>query len=229
MDGEGFGLKSLWDKQDMTTQLQTYEIYRRPTYRLLKRIFDIVFACLGFLALLPFFTAIAVAVKLSSPGPIFYRGLRTGRFSKPFRIFKFRSMVVGADKGAGTTSRNDPRVTAVGRFIRRYKLDELPQLLNVLVGDMSFVGPRPELPRYTDQYQGEELLILQVRPGITDYSSLKFSNLNDLIGDEDPDQAYEEKILAEKNRLRIQYVKDQSFWLDLSLILKTILRVVVRA
>jgi lipopolysaccharide/colanic/teichoic acid biosynthesis glycosyltransferase len=138
-------------------------------------------------------------------------------------------MVVGADKGAGTTSRNDPRVTAVGRFIRRYKLDELPQLLNVLVGDMSFVGPRPELPRYTDQYQGEELLILQVRPGITDYSSLKFSNLNDLIGDEDPDQAYEEKILAEKNRLRIQYVKDQSFWLDLSLILKTILRVVVRA
>jgi lipopolysaccharide/colanic/teichoic acid biosynthesis glycosyltransferase len=94
---------------------------------------------------------------------------------------------------------------------------------------MSFVGPRPELPRYTDQYQGEELLILQVRPGITDYSSLKFSNLNDLIGDEDPDQAYEEKILAEKNRLRIQYVKDQSFWLDLSLILKTILRVVVRA
>lgn len=222
-------MKSLWNKQDMTTQLQAYDAYSHPTYNLLKRVFDIAFACLGCLALLPFFTAIALAVKLSSPGPIFYRGLRTGRFSKPFRIFKFRSMVVGADKGAGTTSRNDSRVTAVGRFIRRYKLDELPQLLNVLIGDMSFVGPRPELPRYTDQYQGEELLILQVRPGITDYSSLKFSNLNDLIGDENPDQIYEERILAEKNRLRIQYVKDQCFWLDLSLIVKTILRILVRS
>jgi len=212
----------------MTTQLQAYDAYSHPIYSLLKRIFDIAFACLGCLALLPFFIAITIAVKLSSPGPIFYRGVRTGRFSKPFRIFKFRSMVVGADKGAGTTSRNDPRVTSVGRFIRRYKLDELPQLLNVLIGDMSFVGPRPELPRYTDQYQGEELLILQVRPGITDYSSLKFSNLNDLIGDENPDQIYEERILSEKNQLRIQYVKDQCFWLDLSLIIKTILRIVVR-
>jgi len=206
--------------------LQFHEYHNDWVYRSLKRASDIVFSLAGLFFLFPLLFTIAVAVKVSSPGPIFYRGIRSGQFGKPFKIFKFRSMVVGAESGAGTTSRNDSRVTYVGGFIRRYKLDELPQLINVLVGDMSFVGPRPELPRYTERYEGEELLILQVQPGITDYSSLKFSNLNALIDDEDPDNTYEQKILAEKNRLRVQYVKDQSFCLDISLIFKTVLCVV---
>lgn len=194
-------------------------------YEIAKRLTDIVGALVGIIVLSPLFLLIAVSVKTTSPGPIFYRGLRTGYQGKPFRILKFRSMVVGADKGAGTTSRNDPRVTPLGRFLRRYKLDELPQLVNVLVGEMSLVGPRPELPYYTELYRGDELLILQVRPGITDYASLHFSNLNDLIEDSDPDKAFEDKILGEKNRLRIQYVKERTYWIDIRLILRTIGRI----
>jgi lipopolysaccharide/colanic/teichoic acid biosynthesis glycosyltransferase len=135
-------------------------------------------------------------------------------------------MQVGAELGAGTTSRNDARITPVGRFIRRYKLDELPQLFNVLRGDMSFVGPRPELLRYTSQYVGDEKLILCVRPGITDLSSIQFSNLNTLIDDENPDRNFEERILPHKNRLRIKYVRERSFLLDFKLIGKTLARLI---
>lgn len=205
---------------------QALRTERRPAgYEAAKRIFDFVGALFGIALLSPFLIAIALAVKLSSPGPVFYRGERAGRGGKPFRILKFRSMVVGADRGAGTTSRNDPRITAIGRVLRRHKLDELPQLFNIIAGDMSFVGPRPELTRYTSQYNGEEQLILSVRPGITDYSSIEFSNLNDLIGDGDPDREFETRILAEKNRLRIKYVRERGFLLDLHLILRTILKV----
>jgi len=194
-------------------------------YELAKRTLDVAAAITGIFILSPLLIFIAFAIKFTSPGPIFYRGIRAGRFGAPFRILKFRSMVIGADRGAGTTSRGDPRVTSVGRFIRDHKLDELPQLFNVLTGDMSLVGPRPELPRYTDQYEGEELLILQVRPGITDFASLKFSNLNELIADDNPDRAYEEEILKEKNRLRVQYVKERNFLLDIRLIMETLGRV----
>lgn len=194
-------------------------------YEFSKRIMDISGALAGLFLLSPLFIAIALAIKTTSPGPVFYRGVRTGHNGRKFRIFKFRSMVVGADNGAGTTSRDDPRITPIGRLIRRKKLDELPQLLNVLRGEMSFVGPRPELPRYTSQYQGDELLILSVKPGITDYASLEFSNLNDLISDDDPDQAFESTVLAKKNKLRMQYVKDRSFGLDIKLICKTMGRV----
>jgi len=198
-------------------------------YEAAKRILDVIGALGGLLVLSPLLTGIAVWVKTTSRGPVFYRGIRTGRFGRPFRIIKFRTMVVGAEQGAGTTSRDDPRITATGKSLRRYKLDELPQLLNVLMGDMSFVGPRPELPRYTSQYRGEELGILQVKPGITDYSSITFVNLNDLISDEDPDWSFELNVLAEKNRLRVQYVKERGFWRDIGLIAKTIGCIVKKA
>ncbi len=129
---------------------------QRPFYEISKRLFDIFWALVGLVLVSPVMLIIALAIKFTSSGPVFYKGLRTGRYNKPFHIIKYRSMVVGADKGAGTTSRNDARITSVGRIIRKTKLDELPQLINVLIGEMSLVGPRPELPRYTDEYKGRE-------------------------------------------------------------------------
>ena len=180
----------------------------------------------GIIFLSPIFLFIAILVKFTSAGTILYKGERTGLFGKSFKILKFRTMVMNAELGAGTTSRNDSRVTFVGRRLRRYKLDELPQLFNIFFGDMSFVGPRPELQKYTRQYQGEEKLILSVRPGITDFSSVKFSNLNELIDDDNPDASFEERVLPEKNKLRLQYVNECNFWLDMKLILLTLLRII---
>lgn len=197
----------------------------RITYDYLKRIFDVCFSLVGLILLAPLLIVIGIAIKANSAGPVLYMGLRTGRYGKPFYIYKFRSMVMGADRGAGTTSKNDPRVTSIGKYLRKYKLDEFPQLLNVLKGEMSFVGPRPELPRYTEMYKGKELLILTVKPGITDYSSVQFSNLNDLICDADPDKSFEKNILAEKNRLRIKYVETRTFIGDIKLIFLTLIRI----
>ncbi len=194
-------------------------------YDISKRLFDFIVSIIGLIILFPLFIVVAFAVKVSSKGPVFYRGIRAGQHGKSFRIYKFRSMLEGSDHGAGTTSRFDSRITRIGKFIRRHKIDEIPQLLNVFLGDMSFVGPRPELLSYTDKYQGEEITILTVKPGITDYSSIQFSNLNELIDDEDPDKAFETKILPEKNRLRIKYVKNRSFFVDIKLIIVTIMRV----
>ena len=196
---------------------------RSPAYEGSKRLLDVIASSVGLIVLSPLLLAIAVLVKLTSPGPVFYRPVRTGRHGVPFRIFKFRSMIVGADAGAGTTSRRDARVTAFGRVIRRWKLDELPQLLNVLVGDMSLVGPRPELPRYTEQYEGEEQYILSVRPGITDYSSIEFADLNERIRDADPDRDFETLILPRKNALRLKYVRERSLWVDVKIIASTLL------
>ena len=133
-------------------------------------------------------------------------------------------MYVGSDMGPGTTSQNDPRVTTIGKFLRKYKIDELPQFFNVLMGQMSVVGPRPELPKYTKNYTGQELLILTVKPGITDYASIHFSNLNDLVIDHDPDSYFENHFLRQKNSLRIKYVEDQSFMLDLMIIFNTLIK-----
>lgn len=170
---------------------------------------------------------IAVAIKLGSPGPVFYRGVRTGRYGRPFRIFKYRTMVPNAEAlGGGSTAKDDPRITRIGRFLRRHKLDELPQLLNVIQGEMSIVGPRPELPQYTSQYQGEELQILSVRPGITDYASMEFVYLGDILGNEEPDRVYEEKVRPIKNALRIRYVKEQSLRNDIAIILRTLSKIV---
>jgi lipopolysaccharide/colanic/teichoic acid biosynthesis glycosyltransferase len=169
---------------------------------------------------------IAFAIKMTSPGPVFYRGTRTGLGGRPFRIFKFRTMIVDADRiGGASTALNDPRVTRIGHLLRRYKLDELPQLMNVLIGDMSIVGPRPEVPLYTDQYEGEELLILSVRPGITDYASLHFLHQEDILGTTDPDRMFVEKVQPLKTALRLQYIKVHTFWRDLAIIFKTLLRI----
>ena len=190
--------------------------------KILKRSLDIFVALAGIMVLAPVFIIIATLILLDSPGPIIYRGKRTGLNGKHFEIYKFRTMVVNAEKPAGdTTALNDARITQVGRFLRRYKIDELPQLVNVLKGEMSIVGPRPELAAYTEKYTKEEKVVLNVRPGITDYSSIEFRYLDEMVGERDADRVFEEKILPRKNELRIKYVKTQSFSGDLAIVFKT--------
>jgi len=192
--------------------------------QVIKRLMDLVLASLGLVLLSPLFLVIAICVYLDSGRPIFYRGIRTGLHGNPFRIFKFRSMVPGAEGlGGGTTADRDPRLTRTGAFLRRYKLDELPQLFNVLQGNMSLVGPRPELEEYTKRYGREEQVILSVRPGLTDFASLEFIQLARLCGSTDADFVYETEILPQKNRLRILYARKLSFLVDVKIILKTIL------
>jgi lipopolysaccharide/colanic/teichoic acid biosynthesis glycosyltransferase len=173
-----------------------------------------------------------ISIKLDSEGPIFYRGLRVGLHGKPFRIFKFRSMVIDAEtNGISSTNKNDNRITKVGEIIRKYKLDEFSQLINVFLGDMSLVGPRPEVLKFVDQYTGEEKIILTVRPGITDFASIKFHNEGEIIeksGIADADEAYAKLIRPEKLRLQMRYVKEQNFLLDIKLIFQTIKRIVIR-
>ncbi|QWV91950.1 sugar transferase [Geomonas oryzisoli] len=197
---------------------------------MLKRGADFVLSLLVLLVLWPLLLAAAVAVKLSSPGPVFYRGVRSGLNGTTFRILKFRSMVLDAEAlGGPTTGTNDPRVTRVGAFLRKTKLDELPQFLNVLKGDMSLVGPRPEVLEYTSQYSGEERCILCMRPGITDYASIEFADLDDQVGSEDPDRFFREHILPRKNALRVKYVKEWSLGSDLVILWQTAWRVLKRA
>jgi len=190
-----------------------------------KRLFDVVSSAIALIALSPLLLVFAAGVKLTSPGPVFYRGVRTGRHGKPFRILKFRTMVVdAAEIGGPSTGQDDPRVTRFGAFLRRFKLDELPNLFCVLFGQMSIVGPRPEVPQYTSLYEGEEKLILSVRPGITDLSSIRFIDLASHIGAENVDAAFESRVLPIKNRLRVQYVKERSFWIDMKIIGSTLLK-----
>jgi lipopolysaccharide/colanic/teichoic acid biosynthesis glycosyltransferase len=189
---------------------------------MMKRSFDVASSLLGLLLLSPLLLVIALLVRWDSPGPVFYRGERAGRYGRPFRIFKFRTMVTGAERlGGMSTAAHDPRVTRVGTVLRRAKLDELPQLLNVLKGEMSLVGPRPEMPAYTRLYEGDEQVILTVRPGITDYASLHFFQLGEGLGDDAPDRVYEEQVRPVKNALRVRYVREQSFLGDLHILLRT--------
>ena len=186
-----------------------------PFYsHVVKRIIDFLFALIllipGCIIMLP----LAIWVKLDSPGPVLYKAVRGGYHNQPFYIYKFRSMVVGADKTGGCTALNDSRVTRAGKVMRRLKLDELPQLFNILKGDMSFVGPRPELLLYTTQYTKEQECILWVRPGISDPSSIKLISLDEVVGHDDPEGTYERRILGEKNRMRVQYAQNQSLGLD---------------
>ncbi len=189
----------------------------------MKRIFDIVASGLGLLVLSPLFLILAVWIKLDSKGPVFYRQVRVGRNNKDFRIFKFRSMRVGSDKGSLVTiGGHDPRITRSGYFIRKFKFDELPQLINVFIGDMSLVGPRPEVRHYVDYWTPEQMHVLDVRPGITDPASIKFRNENELMEQaDDPEKYYIEVIMQEKLKLYLGYVKNHSFWGDIGLIIKT--------
>lgn len=189
----------------------------------MKRLFDIVASGLGLLVLSPLFLIIAIWIKLDSKGPVFFRQVRVGWHNKDFRIFKFRSMRVGSDKGSLVTiGGRDPRVTRPGYWIRKFKLDELPQLINVFIGDMSLVGPRPEVRHYVDYWTPEQMHVLDVRPGITDPASIKFRNENELMEKaEDPEKYYIEVIMQEKLKLYLEYVNNHSFWSDIGLIFKT--------
>lgn len=198
--------------------------------RLIKRFIGLILAIILLLILWPFYLIIALAVLIEDGVPVFYRPQRGGYHNKPFRIFKFRSMIKNADKvGGGTTALNDPRITKVGNFLRKTKLDEIPQLFNIINGSMSFIGPRPELLRYTDQYEGEEKLIFEVRPGITDFSSIEFINLDEIVGQGNADEMYEKYVLKKKNALRIRYAKEVSFKTDAKLFLTTVWRVIQKA
>ena len=189
----------------------------------MKRLFDIVASGLGLLVMSPIFLILAVWIKVDSKGPVFYRQVRVGRDNKDFRIFKFRSMRVGSDKGSLVTiGGHDPRITKSGYFIRKFKFDELPQLINVFVGDMSLVGPRPEVRHYVDYWTPEQMHVLDVRPGITDPASIKFRNENELMEQaEDPERYYIEVIMQEKLKLYLEYVNNHSFFGDIGLIFKT--------
>ena len=196
----------------------------------MKRLFDILASGLGLLVLSPLFLILALWIPLDSPGPVFYRQTRVGRGDRDFRIFKFRTMHVGADKGSLVTiGGRDPRVTRAGNFLRRCKLDELPQLINVLVGDMSLVGPRPEVRKYVDLYTPEQLHVLDVRPGMTDAASIKYRNESELLGQvADPEDYYIQVILPDKLAINLDYVRNHSFLADIKLILKTIGAIVAR-
>lgn len=201
---------------------------RRGASPLLKRLFDIVLSAVGLALTSPLFVAIAIIIKIGSKGAVFYRGLRIGRDGKPFRMFKFRTMVPNADQiGGPSTAGNDPRLTRIGRWLRRYKLDELPQLINVLVGDMSFVGPRPEVAFYVDMYTEEERRLLVVRPGITDRASLRFSNEAEILeGHDDPEDAYMRLIRPEKIRLGLEYVDNWSLREDFRIMRQTVSKII---
>lgn len=189
----------------------------------MKKLFDIVASGLGLIVLSPLFLIIAIWIKLDSKGPVFYRQVRVGMDNKDFRIFKFRSMRVGSDKGSLVTiGGRDPRVTRSGYWIRKFKLDELPQLINVFIGDMSLVGPRPEVRHYVDYWTPEQMHVLDVRPGITDPASIKFRNENELMEKaDDPEKYYIEVIMQEKIKLYLEYVEKHSFLYDIGLIFKT--------
>jgi len=189
----------------------------------MKRFSDILFSTLGILMIFPFLVLIAILIKIGSKGPVLYKQVRVGKGNKDFKIWKFRTMYTGSDrKGLLTVGDRDSRVTKTGLFLRKLKLDELPQLFNVLFGEMSLVGPRPEVRKYVDLYSQEDLVVLSVRPGITDYASIHFRNENELLKDaQDPEQMYINEILPEKLALNKKYVFEKNFFKDVNIIFKT--------
>ena len=190
----------------------------------MKRLFDIVCSFFGLVILSPLFIFLSLWVGLSSRGGVFYKQRRVGLNGRDFTLYKFRSMAVGSDKkGLLTVGGKDSRVTKAGYFIRKYKLDELPQLFNVLKGDMSFVGPRPEVRKYVDMYSEEQKRVLSVRPGITDIASMKYRNENDILAKaENPEQYYIDVIMPDKLALNLEYIDTRNFFRDIKLIFRTI-------
>ena len=198
---------------------------------MVKRAFDFIAALVGFILTAPIFFAIAFAIKLDSPGPVFYKGLRVGKQGKEFRMFKFRSMVQNADKiGGPSTAGDDPRLTRMGKFLKKFQLDELPQLINVIKGEMSIVGPRPEVPSEVKSLDfGTRKIMLSVKPGITSLATLANPHEGEILkGSKDPHKTYVEKIKPEKIRLNLEYVRKKSFWLDMKIIIETFFVAVFR-
>lgn len=194
----------------------------------IRRAVDVVVSGVGIIILSPLFVLVAIAIKLDSTGPVFYRALRVGKDGIPFRLYKFRSMVVDADKcGPGITAASDDRITRVGRFLRRTKIDEFPQLINVLRGEMSLVGPRPEDPRYVDKYTSEQRQVLNVCPGITSAASLVYRHEEQLLSGENWETYYSNVVLPDKLAIDLAYLENRTLISDLILILRTIVAVFV--
>ena len=193
----------------------------------MKRLFDLLVSLLGLLLLSPVFLILAILIKLDSPGPVFYIQERVGQGFKLFKLFKFRTMRMDADKyTAITVGARDPRITAVGYYLRKYKLDEFPQLINVLLGNMSLVGPRPELKKFVDLYTLEQQQVLTIKPGITDYASIEFRNENELLaGKPDPIDFYIREIMPVKLALNLKYLQTRSFWGDFRIIFRTLISI----
>jgi lipopolysaccharide/colanic/teichoic acid biosynthesis glycosyltransferase len=192
----------------------------------IKRIFDFICSTLGLIALSPVLLAIAIKIKTGSDGPVFFKQIRVGEKNREFEILKFRTMVVDAEKlGRQITVGNDNRITAIGAFLRKYKLDELPQLINVFKGDMSLVGPRPEVPRYVKLYNEEQRKVLEVKPGITDLASIRYRDENELLGEaENPDDFYINTIMPDKLALNLEYINNNNIVIDIYIILRTIVK-----
>jgi lipopolysaccharide/colanic/teichoic acid biosynthesis glycosyltransferase len=194
----------------------------------LKRAFDIFFSFIGLLILLPFFLIISLLIILDSRGGIFYKQVRVGKNDSDFYLLKFRSMRTDADKkGLLTVGGRDPRITRMGYYLRKYKIDELPQLLNVLKGDMSLVGPRPEVRKYVSLYNNEQKKVLSVQPGITDYASIEYSNENEILGKaDDPEQVYIDEIMPAKLQLNLKYIAEKSIATDFKIIFRTLRKII---
>ncbi|WP_246234801.1 sugar transferase [Bacillus aquiflavi] len=195
---------------------------------ILKRIFDITASFIGLVILSPVLILVSVLIKIDSKGPVFFKQTRVGRHEKPFEILKFRTMIVDAEKyGKQITVGKDKRITRVGHFLRKYKIDEFPQLFNVLVGDMSLVGPRPEVPKYTAYYNEKQRQIFEIRPGITDYASIKYRNENEILANStDPEKVYIEEIMRDKLKINLEYVARRSLKEDIHIIFKTITKII---
>jgi lipopolysaccharide/colanic/teichoic acid biosynthesis glycosyltransferase len=196
---------------------------------MIKRLFDFVFSLFGLIFISPLLIIIAVFIKLNSKGPIFYKQIRVGKNNKDFKIFKFRTMHVNADKsGLLTVGGRDPRITSIGFYLRKYKLDELSQLINVFIGDMSFVGPRPEVRKYVDLYTDNQKKVLLVKPGITDLASIEFRNENDILSEQkDPNQYYVDVIMPKKLEINLKYIAQRSFLKDFHVIINTFRAIII--
>jgi lipopolysaccharide/colanic/teichoic acid biosynthesis glycosyltransferase len=195
---------------------------------MLKRLFDIVFSVAGLTFLSPLFLIMAIWIRKDSKGPIFYKQIRVGKNNTEFLLYKFRSMVTGADqKGLLTVGGKDPRVTKSGYFIRKFKLDEFPQLINVLLGDMSIVGPRPEVPKYVALYNEDQKKVLSVRPGISDWASIRFSDENELLEKaKNPESLYISEIMPEKLLMNLEYIEKRNLWIDFKIIILTLRKII---
>ena len=212
--------KTIYDKDILNKKVNG--IYNK----LIKRLIDLILSILLFALISPFFIFLMLTLLITSGRPIFYKPYRGGYENNQFRIIKFRTMIKNADKiGGGTTALYDKRITKFGNVLRKTKLDEIPQLINIIFGSMSFIGPRPELLQYTTMYNEVEKYILKVRPGITDFSSLEFINLDEIVGSNNPDKFYEENILNKKNNLRLKYIFNLSLKTDIKIFVFTIVRV----
>ncbi len=193
----------------------------------MKRIFDILTSAIVLLVLLPVWLVIALLIAIESPGGVFYKQVRVGKDNRDFHLYKFRTMRVGSDKkGLLTVGERDNRITRIGYFLRKYKIDEFPQLLNIIKGDMSIVGPRPEVRKYVDMYTPEQMKVLSVRPGLTDYASIKYVNENEVLAASDnPEQTYIDEVMPAKLELNLQYIANQSLLEDIRLIFKTFMAI----